>query len=40
VGGKDAAKLLRLLEALDELDDVQKVYSNADVDAAFLASVG
>ena len=30
VMGKDAEKLLSLLEALDDLDDVQSVYSNAD----------
>src|SRR4030065_381571 len=29
--GKDAEKLLSLLEALDDLDDVQSVYSNADI---------
>jgi YebC/PmpR family DNA-binding regulatory protein len=40
VGGKDAEKLMRLIEALEELDDVQKVHSNADIDAASLASVG
>ena len=37
VGGKDAEKLIRLLEMLDELDDVQKVHSNADIDEAVLA---
>jgi YebC/PmpR family DNA-binding regulatory protein len=37
VSGKDAEKLLRLLETLDELDDVQKVHSNADIDEAVLA---
>ncbi len=37
VGGKDAEKLVRLLEALEELDDVQKVHSNADIDEAVLA---
>jgi len=40
VAGKDATKLLRLIEALEEIDDVQKVYSNADLDEAILASVG
>lgn len=30
VSGEDAEKLLRLLEALEELDDVQNVFSNAD----------
>lgn len=39
VAGDDARKLVRLLDALDDLDDVQKVWSNADVeDAAFAES--
>jgi YebC/PmpR family DNA-binding regulatory protein len=33
----DTHKVVRLLDALDELDDVQKVYSNADLDEAALA---
>jgi transcriptional/translational regulatory protein YebC/TACO1 len=37
--GGSASKLIRLLEALEELDDVQKVYSNADIDEAVLAGV-
>jgi transcriptional/translational regulatory protein YebC/TACO1 len=37
VEGKDAEKLVRLLDALEELDDVQKVHSNADIDEAALA---
>jgi YebC/PmpR family DNA-binding regulatory protein len=37
IAGDDAAKVIRLLEALDDLDDVQKVWSNADVDDAALA---
>jgi len=39
VTGKDAEKLLRLVEALEEIDDVQKVHSNADIDEAVLAGV-
>jgi transcriptional/translational regulatory protein YebC/TACO1 len=31
---------MRLIEALEAIDDVQKVYSNADIDEAVLASVG
>lgn len=31
---RDAAKILRLIEALEDLDDVQDVYSTADVGAA------
>jgi YebC/PmpR family DNA-binding regulatory protein len=37
VRGKDAEKLLKLLDTLEELDDVQKVHSNADVDESVLA---
>jgi len=39
VAGKDADKLVRLLEAIEDLDDVQKVHSNADIDEAALADV-
>jgi YebC/PmpR family DNA-binding regulatory protein len=39
VSGKDAEKLVRLLDALEELDDVQKVHSNADIDETVLAGV-
>jgi YebC/PmpR family DNA-binding regulatory protein len=31
VAGEEAETLLKLLDALDELDDVQHVYSNADI---------
>ena len=37
VTGKDALKLVKLLHWLDDLDDVQKVHSNADIDEAILA---
>jgi YebC/PmpR family DNA-binding regulatory protein len=37
IAGDDAAKLLKLLDAIEELDDVQKVHSNADIDEATLA---
>lgn len=37
VEGPEAVKVLKLLDALEELDDVQKVYSNVDVDEAALA---
>jgi YebC/PmpR family DNA-binding regulatory protein len=40
VDGADVPKLLKLLDALEEHDDVQKVYSNLDVDEAALAEVG
>ncbi|MBW1988570.1 MAG: YebC/PmpR family DNA-binding transcriptional regulator [Deltaproteobacteria bacterium] len=32
VEGKEAAQIVRLLQALDDADDVQDVYTNADVD--------
>ena len=37
VEGKDAEKLMKLLDLLEDLDDVQKVHSNADIDEASLA---
>lgn len=40
VDGKDAQKLLRILDALEENDDVQKVHSNADIDEAVLEEAG
>jgi YebC/PmpR family DNA-binding regulatory protein len=39
VEGPDAQKLVKLLELLEELDDVQKVHTNADVDVDSLAEV-
>ena len=36
----DAAKLFRLIEALEDSDDVQNVYSNFDASDEVLASVG
>jgi YebC/PmpR family DNA-binding regulatory protein len=36
VGGKQAEQVLKLLEALEELDDVQNVYANFDIDAKEL----
>ncbi len=38
VEGSDAQSLLKLIEALDELDDVQKVDANFDMDVSELAS--
>ena len=37
VEGADAERILRLIEVLEELDDVSKVFSNFDIDAAHLA---
>jgi YebC/PmpR family DNA-binding regulatory protein len=39
IEGTDAKKLLDLLEALEELDDVAKVFSNFDIDAEAMAAV-
>ncbi|MGQ0813031.1 MAG: YebC/PmpR family DNA-binding transcriptional regulator [Gemmatimonadota bacterium] len=40
VEGDDAQKLLKLLDALEDIDDVQKVHSNLDIDEAALEEVG
>ncbi len=40
VEGKDAERLLRLADALEEHDDVSKVFSNFDIDQETLAAVG
>lgn len=37
VSGPDAQKLLKVVDALDDLEDVQKVYTNADFDEAAFA---
>jgi len=39
VTGKEAEQLLRLMEALEEHDDVQNVYGNFDIDDKELASL-
>lgn len=39
VSGKEAGTLLKLLEALEEHDDVQNVHSNFDIDEDELASL-
>ncbi|HEY3949546.1 YebC/PmpR family DNA-binding transcriptional regulator [Phenylobacterium sp.] len=39
LSGEAAATLMKLLEALDDDDDVQNVYSNEDIDAAELESL-
>src|SRR2546423_2771182 len=36
----DAVKVLRLVDALEELDDVQEVYANFDISEDILAEVG
>ncbi|MBI4409883.1 MAG: YebC/PmpR family DNA-binding transcriptional regulator [Gemmatimonadetes bacterium] len=40
VEGAEAHRLLRLLDALDDAEDVQKVYWNADIDEAAFAEAG
>ena len=37
---EDAGKLLKLVERLEDLDDVQNVYSNADISEDILAKLG
>ena len=39
VEGGDAKKLLQLIEGLEEMDDVAKVFSNFDIDAEAMAAV-
>ena len=38
VEGKDAESVLKLVEALEDLDDVQKVWANFDIDVQDMAS--
>ena len=40
VDGDAAEKLLRMLDVLEDLDDVQDVYTNADIDDAAIAAAG
>jgi transcriptional/translational regulatory protein YebC/TACO1 len=37
LGEEDAGKMVRLLDMLEDLDDVQQVYSNADISDEVLA---
>lgn len=39
LNAKDAEKMIRLLDALEDLDDVQKVYSNAEISEEILAQI-
>ena len=39
LGADDAQKMIRLLDMLEELDDTQKVYSNASISDEILASL-
>ncbi len=40
VEGKHAKSVLKLVEMLEDLDDVQNVFTNADIDDATLAELG
>ncbi|HYM91611.1 MAG TPA: YebC/PmpR family DNA-binding transcriptional regulator, partial [bacterium] len=40
VAGKDAQRVLRLMEALEDHDDVQHVYANFDIPDEVLEQVG
>jgi YebC/PmpR family DNA-binding regulatory protein len=40
VEGAEAERVLKLVDALEELDDVSKVFSNFDIDAETLARTG
>jgi len=39
LGVKEAASMIKLLEMLEDLDDVQEVYSNADISEEILAQI-
>ncbi len=39
LGVDDAEKVMRLVDMLEDLDDVQKVYSNADFSAEVMAQL-
>ena len=36
VSGEDAENVLKLIDMLEDLDDVQKVYTNADISTEAL----
>ena len=40
VEGKDAENLLKLMEILEDNEDVQKVHANFDIDDKELARIG
>ncbi|GAG34693.1 unnamed protein product, partial [marine sediment metagenome] len=39
LGEKETLQALNMIEALEELDDVQQVYSNLDISEEILATV-
>ena len=40
VDGKEAGQLLRLMESLEDSDDVQNVYSNFDIPDELMEAIG
>jgi len=40
LAGKDAEKMIKLMDALDDCDDVQKVYTNADIPDDVMEALG
>jgi len=36
IAGENAEKMMKLIEGLEDCDDVQNVYSNADFDEEFI----
>jgi YebC/PmpR family DNA-binding regulatory protein len=40
LSGKDAEKMIKLMDALDDCDDVQKVYTNADIPDDVVEALG
>ncbi len=39
LGAKEAGSMIKMLDMLEDLDDVQEVYSNADISADILAQI-
>ena len=39
LGVKEAGSMIKMLEVLEDLDDVQEVYSNADISEDVLAQI-
>ncbi len=37
--GKEAEQMLKLMETLDDNDDVQNVYANFDIDEAVMENI-
>jgi len=39
LGVKEADSMIKMIDALEDLDDVQEVYSNADISEDVLAQI-